>query len=211
MRVEHDAVADDRELALAHDAGGQQRELVGLGPDDEGVAGVVAALEAHDHVGLLGEPVDDLALALVAPLGADHHDIRHCESPHEKPRRKAGASPCAPSSGMAVARSRRASLSSPAGAAKAAEGKGTQRPQGVWVPSRGFAPPGMTTKSLHRLPARSSRAPSVAPPGAPAPVPSRVAPIAALEIALESFRIFLPARRPPAAPRLPEPGERAPE
>ena len=38
---------------------------------DDRVAGVVAALEAHDHVRLLGEQVDDLALALIAPLGAD--------------------------------------------------------------------------------------------------------------------------------------------
>ena len=37
----------------------------------------MAALEADDDIGLLGEPVDDLAFALVAPLGADHHDIRH--------------------------------------------------------------------------------------------------------------------------------------
>ena len=39
-----------------------------------GVAGVGAALVAHDDVGLLGEDVDDLALAFVAPLGADDDD-----------------------------------------------------------------------------------------------------------------------------------------
>ena len=41
------------------------------------VPGVVAALEAHDGVGPLGEQVGDLALALVAPLGADDHDSGH--------------------------------------------------------------------------------------------------------------------------------------
>ena len=75
--VEHDAVADDRELAGPHDAGGQQRELERLAADDERMAGVVAALETHDDVRRYGQPVDDLALALVAPLGADHHDVRH--------------------------------------------------------------------------------------------------------------------------------------
>ena len=45
--------------------------------DNQRVAGVVPALEPHDDVGLLGEPVDDLALALVAPLGAHHDDVRH--------------------------------------------------------------------------------------------------------------------------------------
>ena len=77
MRIEHDAVADDAELAGPHDAGGQKRELVDLAADHEGVAGIVPALEAHDHVGLLGEPVDDLALAFVAPLGAHDDHVRH--------------------------------------------------------------------------------------------------------------------------------------
>ena len=83
--IEHHAVADDAELARAHHARGQQRQLVGLVADDERVAGVVAALEAHDDVGALRQPVDDLALALVAPLGADHHHIRHAASFRRKP------------------------------------------------------------------------------------------------------------------------------
>jgi hypothetical protein len=41
------------------------------------VTGVVAALEAHHQVGLHGQPVDDLALALVPPLGAHGHQRRH--------------------------------------------------------------------------------------------------------------------------------------
>ena len=59
---------------------GSRDELVGLAADHQRVAGVVAALEAHDDVGALGQPVDDLAFALVAPLGADHHHVRHLES-----------------------------------------------------------------------------------------------------------------------------------
>src|SRR5205823_11987943 len=39
-----------------------------------GMAGVVAALGADDHIGLGGEVVDDLALALIAPLAADQDD-----------------------------------------------------------------------------------------------------------------------------------------
>ena len=64
-------------LPWPHDAGRQQRELVGDAVDDQRVAGIVAALEAHDDIGALRQPVDDLALALIAPLGADHRDIRH--------------------------------------------------------------------------------------------------------------------------------------
>src|SRR3546814_8215836 len=63
--VQHDAVADHRQRA-AHDAGGEQRELVDLLPHDQRVTGIMAALEAGDDVGALRQPVDDLALALVA-------------------------------------------------------------------------------------------------------------------------------------------------
>ena len=79
--VDHHAVADDRELALSHHARGEQRELVGDAVDHERMAGIVAALEAHDDIGALGQPIDDLALAFVAPLRADDHDIGHVKSP----------------------------------------------------------------------------------------------------------------------------------
>ena len=77
LRIDHHAVADNGQLAPAHHAGGQQRQLVGDAVDHQSVAGIVAALEAHDDIGLLGQPVDDLALAFVAPLGPDNHHIRH--------------------------------------------------------------------------------------------------------------------------------------
>jgi hypothetical protein len=41
------------------------------------MAGIVTALKAHHHVGARAQPVDNLSLALVAPLGADHRDIGH--------------------------------------------------------------------------------------------------------------------------------------
>ena len=53
--VDDDAVADHRQLALG-DAGREQGEAVLGIADDDGVAGVVAALEAHDHVGAIGQP-----------------------------------------------------------------------------------------------------------------------------------------------------------
>ena len=72
--IEHHAVADHRQGA-ADDPRGQQRQFVGLVADDQRVAGIVPALEAGDDVGPARQPVDDLALALVAPLGADHGDV----------------------------------------------------------------------------------------------------------------------------------------
>ncbi len=87
VRIEHDAVADHRELARPHNAGWQQRELEDLIADDQRMAGVVAALEAHDDIRLERQPIDDLAFSLVAPLGADHHDVRHCSIDLSRRRR----------------------------------------------------------------------------------------------------------------------------
>ena len=76
-RVDHHAVADHRELARPHHPGGEQAQLVADAVDDERVAGIMPALEANDDVGALGQPVDDLALALVPPLRPDDDDIGH--------------------------------------------------------------------------------------------------------------------------------------
>ena len=69
--VNHHAVADDADLVLAQNAGGDQVQDVFLPFDVDRVAGVVAALRADHHVRLLGQHVNDLAFAFIAPLGAD--------------------------------------------------------------------------------------------------------------------------------------------
>ena len=43
----------------------------------DGVPGVVAAVVAGDDVEAVGQQVDDLALAFVAPLPAEHRDDSH--------------------------------------------------------------------------------------------------------------------------------------
>ena len=75
--VDDDAVADDGDAAGAEDAARQQVQGVLLAADDDGVAGVVAAVELHDVVDAAAEQVGGLALAFVAPLGADEHDRGH--------------------------------------------------------------------------------------------------------------------------------------
>ena len=77
LRVDDDAVADRAQGSRVQDPRGDQVQLELLVVADDRVAGVVAALEAHDDVGPLGEQVGHLALALVAPLGADDHQSRH--------------------------------------------------------------------------------------------------------------------------------------
>src|SRR6185437_4184199 len=77
LRIEHHTVADHGKLGRTQHARRQQRELVGFAVDDEGMTGIVPALESHDDVGLLRQPIDDLALSFVAPLGADDDNIGH--------------------------------------------------------------------------------------------------------------------------------------
>ena len=76
-RVHHHARADQVHGARLQDARGHQVEHRALAVHDEGVPRVVPALEAHHQLGGEREAVDDLALALVAPLGADGHDGGH--------------------------------------------------------------------------------------------------------------------------------------
>ena len=76
-RIDHHAVADHRELAAAHHARRQQAQLVLDAVNHQRVAGVMTALKAHHDIRPAGQPVDDLALALVAPLGADDRHVAH--------------------------------------------------------------------------------------------------------------------------------------
>ena len=72
--VQHHAVADQAQRVGTQDAGGNQVQYGFLAVDDQRVAGVVAALEAHDRTDFLGEQIDDLALAFIAPLGTENDD-----------------------------------------------------------------------------------------------------------------------------------------
>ena len=70
-------LTDDGELARPHHARGQERQLVADPVDDQRVAGIVTALETHDDIGALGQPVDDLAFSLVTPLRPDDNYVGH--------------------------------------------------------------------------------------------------------------------------------------
>jgi hypothetical protein len=75
--VADDAIADDAQLVLAQYAGGDEMQDGFLALDDDSMPGVVPAGVTHDHVRLLGEHVNDLAFAFVAPLGTHENGICH--------------------------------------------------------------------------------------------------------------------------------------
>src|SRR3546814_258420 len=80
LEVDDDPVADDRDDSGRQDARGQQVQRVLLVADDDGVAGVVPAVELDDPVGAITQEVGGFSLALVPPLDADDHDCGHVRS-----------------------------------------------------------------------------------------------------------------------------------
>ena len=74
-QAEDDAVADVALYACMQDAGGDEVQDGFFAVNDEGMAGVVAALVTHDGARFFGEQVDDFAFAFVAPLGADNDEF----------------------------------------------------------------------------------------------------------------------------------------
>ena len=71
LKIHDRAGADDAKRVRIEDARRHEMQLEGAVLVDDRVAGVVATLEADDHVRLLRQEVRDLALALVTPLGPD--------------------------------------------------------------------------------------------------------------------------------------------
>ncbi len=86
--IEHHAVADRAAHAGMQDPARHLVQHEVLLADVDRVAGVGAALVAHDPVGALGEHVDELALPLVAPLGADDDDGARLGIEHGTERRQ---------------------------------------------------------------------------------------------------------------------------
>lgn len=83
IRRQHHAIADQALHAFAQDARWNQVQDGFLAIDHQGVASVVTTLVANYGSRLLGEQVDDLALALITPLGAQDYDIlTHNTCPH---------------------------------------------------------------------------------------------------------------------------------
>ena len=46
-----------------------------LASDDKGMACIMPPLETNDTLGVIGQPIYDLAFALIAPLSANDYDI----------------------------------------------------------------------------------------------------------------------------------------
>ena len=77
LRVDDHARPDHVDARRIQDARRDELQLVLFAARDDRVARVVAALAAHDQIGPARENIDELALALVAPLRAEDHLTWH--------------------------------------------------------------------------------------------------------------------------------------
>jgi hypothetical protein len=74
--MNYDTIADEPDTLRVDEARGQQVECKGFAVSNDRVSGVIASSTASAHIDLVTEDIDELALALVAPLRAEDHS--HC-------------------------------------------------------------------------------------------------------------------------------------
>ena len=84
--IDDGAIANHAHLARMQRARRHQAQDKLLAVDDQRMGGVVAALKAHDDVGIGGQQIDNLAFAFIAPLGANHGNSLHngCPGRHRR-------------------------------------------------------------------------------------------------------------------------------
>jgi hypothetical protein len=75
--IDHHALREHAARVRAKDAARDQPNDHLVVADHEGVARVGTSREAHDHLCVLGEEVDDLPLPLVTPLRSDNDNGGH--------------------------------------------------------------------------------------------------------------------------------------
>src|SRR5688500_332797 len=77
LRINHHAVADHAQLIWMQRPGRNEMQYGLFTVDHQGVAGIVAALETDDDIGVAGKKIDNFAFTFVAPLGSDDCYIGH--------------------------------------------------------------------------------------------------------------------------------------
>src|SRR5215470_17324981 len=76
-QIHHHAVADDGQHPRPQDAAGNKLQDELFLANEDGMAGIMAALISRDNVEALGEQIHNFTFALVAPLRAKDDDVAH--------------------------------------------------------------------------------------------------------------------------------------
>ena len=77
LGIDDHARPDDVHAVRIQDAGRDQLQFIFFAVHNDRMARVVAALAAHDQIGFARENINELALAFVAPLGAENYLTWH--------------------------------------------------------------------------------------------------------------------------------------
>jgi hypothetical protein len=77
FRVHHDPIGDHAELVWMKRTRRDKMKNGFFPVYHERMAGIVAALEANDDIGVLCEEVDDFSFTFVSPLCSYDRDVRH--------------------------------------------------------------------------------------------------------------------------------------
>ena len=72
---QHHAITDETFHAFTQNAGRNQAQHGFLAIHHQGMARIVTTLETYHSTCVVGQPVNDLALAFITPLGTDHDNI----------------------------------------------------------------------------------------------------------------------------------------
>jgi hypothetical protein len=81
-RINHNAITNK---ALFGGMKNPRRDKVknkSLASYDDGMAGIITPLEAHNNICIFGKEIDDLPLAFVSPLCTDNNYISHANPPY---------------------------------------------------------------------------------------------------------------------------------
>src|SRR5262245_2007124 len=79
--INHHTISYDANTLLPKNSGRYQMQHNLFPIDDKRVSSVGSPLKTDDHVGLFSQQIDDLSFSLVAPLRANHDNIRHLKAP----------------------------------------------------------------------------------------------------------------------------------
>jgi hypothetical protein len=77
LRVKHNPVTDNAPLARMQYPGRNKVENDFLIPDNEGMTRVISTLKTDYIVSIFSKDINYLTFSFIAPLGANHNNVRH--------------------------------------------------------------------------------------------------------------------------------------
>ena len=92
LRRQDDAVANQTVNMLTQDTGRDQMKRRSPAVNHQGMAGIVSALEANNGRDLVGQQINNLTLAFITPLGAQHNNVFTHDSLSMRLPRRTGVS-----------------------------------------------------------------------------------------------------------------------